>query len=105
MYKNGWGTASNIIDVVRLYREAADLGNVIAQFNCGIFLRDGRGAERSPTEALKYLTLAVYQEYSHAYIAIGEMYRDGDGIEEDSDESAKCFNMQMNRNTQVPLRV
>ena len=53
MYANGTGVPQNNTEAARLYRLAADQGDVQAQSNLGVLHKNGTGVPQDHTEAVR----------------------------------------------------
>jgi len=84
MYKTGAGVEPNPrLEYVWLERSARH-GNVQAQYEYGISLRDGRGTVQDYTGAVKWMRLAAEGGNGAAQLALGNMYRTGLGMPADN---------------------
>jgi TPR repeat protein/V8-like Glu-specific endopeptidase len=63
-----------------VYRDAANLGDPIAQFNLGSLSANGEGVRKSPTAAADWFRKSAEQGFVHAQTNLGFRYRDGDGV-------------------------
>ncbi len=68
-----------------LYKEAADYGLAVAQYNYGVLVREGQ-----PREAFSYFKKAASQGYLGALLALADSYAFGRGVEKDAVESLRC---------------
>ena len=75
------------------YERAADLGNAGAQYNLGIFYRDGTGVEQDLAEALRRFRQAAEQGDAAAQCAIGQAYHFGHGVPFDFERAAHYFRL------------
>jgi len=84
MYKTGAGVEpSPRLEFMWLERSARH-GNVQAQYEYGISLRDGRGTVQDYTGAVKWIRLAAEGGNGPAQLALGNMYRTGLGMPADN---------------------
>jgi hypothetical protein len=67
----------------RLYRKAAEAGDVDAALALGRILRDGDGVEADPKEAAGWLRMAADAGRAEAQQALAELYREGRGVPKD----------------------
>ncbi|WP_304523539.1 tetratricopeptide repeat protein [Cyanobium sp. Copco_Reservoir_LC18] len=74
---------------VKRYRNAAEKGDAIAQFNLGVMYANGRGLEQDYAEAVKWYRKAADQGDPDAQFNLGLMYANGQGVAQDDAESAK----------------
>ena len=82
----------------QLITTAADAGNVVAARNLGILYRDGDRDgvfdgvfEGGSEKARKYFHQAAEQGDTKAQIALGEMYRKGDGVQKELELAVEWF--------------
>jgi TPR repeat protein len=66
MYDKGWGVPPDDREALRLFLESANLGLDQAQFNLGVYYRDGRGTEPDPVSSYVWFSLAARQEVKEA---------------------------------------
>lgn len=67
----------------KIYYELAKAGNTEAQYNCGVLLRSGQGAERDDKRALKWFFRAARSGHAKAQYTIGMQYLKGIGVKKD----------------------
>ena len=72
-------------------REAADRGDVRAQYDLGRMYKDGRGVPQDPAEAMKWFRKAAQQGDAQAQYDLGRMYEDGRGVPQDPAEAMKWY--------------
>ncbi len=66
-----------------LFEEAAKAGNPFAQNSLAWLYREGRGGlDKDPAQALKWYKQAAEQGFSLAMTALGHIYREGDGVDQ-----------------------
>jgi hypothetical protein len=84
MYKTGSGVDKNArLEYIWLERSARH-GNVQAQYEYGIALRDGRGTVQDYAGAVKWIQLAAEGGNGPAQLALGNMNRTGLGMAADN---------------------
>ena len=84
MYKTGAGVEANArLEYIWLERSARH-GNVQAQYEYGIALRDGHGTVQDYAGAVKWMQLAAEGGNGPAQLALGGMYRTGLGMPADN---------------------
>jgi TPR repeat protein len=59
MYQRGLGVQQDFAEAVRLYRNAADQGEPLAQNNLGIMYATGQGIPKDNVQALMWFSLAA----------------------------------------------
>ena len=70
----------NDAEVVKQFREDADLGYPRAQFNLGVMYANGRGVLKNNVEAVKWYRKAAEQGLVSAQFNLGVSYINGVGI-------------------------
>ena len=73
-------TPENDAEVVKQFREDADLGYPRAQFNLGVMYANGRGVLKNNVEAVKWYRKAAEQGFVSAQFNLGVSYINGVGI-------------------------
>ena len=82
-YFFGRGTPKNLVEAVRLYKIAAEMGLAKAQFSYGLRLQRGEGTPCNPVEAFTWLKRAADAGYADAQCQVGHALQTGHGVEED----------------------
>jgi TPR repeat protein len=80
MYGNGYGVQKSLQEEQKWLERAARHGNVQAQYEYGVALRDGHGTVQDYEGARKWIQLAADSGNGQAQLALGLMYRTGLGI-------------------------
>jgi len=70
-------------DAVRIWRELAEDGDVVAQRNLGLMYQRGRGVRKNLREASRWYRRAADQDDAGAQFALGAMYQTGQGMPQD----------------------
>jgi len=83
MYFVGEGVSQDRAEATRLYRLAAEQGNIHAQDALGFVYLDGVGAQRDYAEAAKWFRRAADQGNVDAQFNLGGMYELGNGVRQD----------------------
>ena len=83
-------TPEHMETVRRLFRNAAEQGDALAQFFMGLLSGDGKGGVDS-VEAAKWLRKAAEQGHALSQYFLGNMYRKGDGLSQNHTEAVKLF--------------
>ena len=81
---------SKVQDIDQL-RQAAEQGDVEAQFQLGGMYSRGEGVPEDDREAVKWYRKAAEQEHASAQYNMGVMYHDGEGVPEDYREAMKWY--------------
>lgn len=90
MYMRGEGVESSPEDCIRLFEEAAALGDEKAMYNLGAIYDNGDIVEDSIETAIAWYEKAMEYGSPDAAGALGDIYLEGDGVEE-SEEAADRF--------------
>ena len=72
-------------------RQAAELGNALAQVYYGGHLRNGIGTETDMAAAVKWFRKAARHKHASAYLWLGTCYENGEGVERDLAEAEKWY--------------
>ena len=83
--------AGNFSVALKEFREAADRGNRLAEFNYAMMLLNGEGTAANVDEGRKWLRKAADANMSHAQYVYGKMYDDGDFVARDPAEAHQWF--------------
>lgn len=73
------------------WRQMADQGHAVAQYNLGVLYEYGRGVGQSDVEAAKWYERASRQGISAAQYKLGVMYDNGWGVPRDDGEAVKWY--------------
>jgi TPR repeat protein len=73
----------NLTEAVKWYRNAADRGLAVAQYNLGNSYRRGRGVAQDAAQAVNWFGKAAGQDFVHAQLALAAMYAAGEGVPRD----------------------
>jgi len=77
----------------RLYRRAADLGDMEAMYMVGISYLKGNGVKYDKKKAVKYFRMAADRGYVLAQYNLGGALRKGDGVTQDDDEALRFYKL------------
>ena len=83
--------AGDYAEAVKLWCEAAEAGNRIAQNSLGDCYYYGKGVAKDYTEAVKWYRKAAEQGYASAQNNLGTCYHWGKGVERDDAEAVKWY--------------
>lgn len=83
--------AGNFTAALKEFREAADHGNRLAQFDYAMMLLNGEGTTADVDEGRKWLRKAADQNMAHAQYVYGRMYDDGDFVARDPAQAHQWF--------------
>ncbi len=68
------------------FKKAADSGNYVAQYNIGLYYKEGRGVEQSYKEMFHYMEMSAKNGFEPAMIEVARLYKRGCGVEKDTDK-------------------
>jgi TPR repeat protein len=68
---------------IKEWRQQADQGDAVAQFNLGLIYANGYGVPEDDVEAVKWYRKAAEQGQARAQSNLGVMYLSGEGVPED----------------------
>ena len=90
-----YGVAQDSIRAFYWYQKAAAQGQGGAQNNLGCMYLSGQGVEPNPIQAAKLFHQSSIQGSTSNYAALnlGEMYRDGVGVQRDLRAASRCFQL------------
>ena len=71
-YHDGRGVMQNFQTAAKLYRQAAEQGDVRAQNRLGQYYHSGLGVDRDPEQALIWLEKAAQQQRPPIYVRSGQ---------------------------------
>ena len=76
---------------IKQYREAAEQGNAIAQYDLGRSYANGYGVPEDYSEAAKWYSKAAEQGHIEAQYNLGRCYTNGEGVPVDKAEAVKWY--------------
>ena len=71
--------------------QAAEQGNVDAQFNLGVMYENGRGVRQDYIQAVQWYRKAAEQGIAQAQYNLGLMYRNGQGVRQDYAQAEQWY--------------
>ncbi len=77
------GTEAALLQAVKLYRSAAEAGDLAAQNNLGEFYETGRGVPRQPEQALDWYRRSAEKDFAPAQFNLARLLAYGVGTERD----------------------
>ncbi|QCP51466.1 sel1 repeat family protein [Trinickia violacea] len=83
--------AGNLPAALKEFRDAAEHGSRLAEFNYAMMLLNGEGTQANVEEGKKWLRKAADANMSHAQYVYGKMYDDGDFVARDPAEAHRWF--------------
>ncbi|KAJ2382415.1 hypothetical protein H4S02_005759 [Coemansia sp. RSA 2611] len=86
MYSHGQGTADGKPDDVAAFgrmERAALAGSVEAQYNLGLFYKEGKGVEKNPGLAVEYWSLASAERFPVAMLNLAKLLMEGEFVTKD----------------------
>ncbi len=88
-YENGLGTAKNIDEALRWYREAAGNGNADAAYALGRLYEGSENLPANPREAMKFYEAAAERDHPSAQYRLGRGFANGEGLPIDRVQAIK----------------
>ncbi|KXS14206.1 HCP-like protein [Gonapodya prolifera JEL478] len=76
---------------VRLCRNAASLGDKVAQYKLGVLYDNGWSVAKNDHEAIYWYSIAADEGYSEAQYALGGFYEIGRGVEKDPSQALAWY--------------
>ena len=92
MYELGKGVSQNAEKSVVLYRQAADMGDLYAQYNLGVSYDTGSGTPQNYRQAVIWYQRAAEQGASFAQFNLAIMYEQGRGAHRSYQKAAHWYN-------------
>lgn len=92
MYELGKGVSQNAETSVVLYRQAADMGDLYAQYNLAVSYDAGNGVPQNYREAVRWYQRAAKQGASFAQYNLAIMYEQGRGAHKSYKKAAHWYN-------------
>jgi TPR repeat protein len=89
MYNDSQGVTQNSQQDIERYGQAAEQGDVEAQYKLGMMYRDGKGVVQNCNQALEWLTKSAEQGHAKAQYSLGEMYALGWCVQQNYQEAFK----------------
>ncbi|MDG6408432.1 tetratricopeptide repeat protein, partial [Glaesserella parasuis] len=74
-----------------MFKELAEQGYAVAQFNLGVMYDKGQGVNQDYHQAAKWFQKAAEQGHAVAQFNLGNMYYNGQGVDQDYHQAAKWF--------------
>lgn len=78
-------------DAVRIWRELAQDGDIIAKRNLGLMYQRGRGVRKDLRQAARWYQRAADEGDAGAQLALGAMYQTGKGVRQDYELAASYY--------------
>jgi TPR repeat protein len=93
LYQLGRGQErlGNDTAALQSYRNAADLGSLIASFSAGVRERDGVGTDRDDEEATRLFKLCADKGDADCLNSLAYQYQEGRGVPADPTEAARLY--------------
>ena len=79
--------------------QAAEQGEVAAQFSLGFMYASGEGVPKDDAEAVQWYRLAAEQGHAEAQFSLGAMYMNGQGVPQDDETAHVWLNVAASRST------
>ena len=90
-YYIGDGVKQDYSKAAALYRQAADLGDPMAQSDLGVMYENGRGVAQDDTQAVSWYRKAAEQGYAGGQYNLGVMYKNGRGVAQDYTQAVSWY--------------
>ncbi len=91
-YAKGIGVQEDDSEAALWFSKAAEKGQAKAQFNLGIYYRNGYGGlKRDEIEAGRWFRAAALQGNAAAQYYLGSMYESGDGVQKNEAEALRWY--------------
>ncbi|MDG6450409.1 tetratricopeptide repeat protein, partial [Glaesserella parasuis] len=74
-----------------MFKELAEQGYAVAQFNLGIMYDNGHGVNQDYHQAVKWYQKAAEQGNANAQFNLGNMYYQGRGVNQDYHQAVKWY--------------
>jgi TPR repeat protein len=81
MYADGDGVPRDMAEALRWWKSAAERGEPVGRFNLAREYHAGTSLPRDDRKAVELLNLSADDGYAFAAHMLGDLYRDGDGVE------------------------
>ena len=91
MYGTGNGVKTDVVEAVRWFRKAAEVGNSEGKYQLGVAYVFGLGVEKNEREAVKWFQKAAEDGHPAASYNLGVCYAKGIGVKKDEKEAVKCY--------------
>ena len=93
-YRDGaYGLVPSHKKAARLYQRAAELGDVLAMYNLGVFYSSGEGVKLDKKKAVKYYRMAVDRGFANAQYNLGVCFERGTGVAQDYAEAIRFYKL------------
>jgi uncharacterized protein len=86
-----FGLATNIMEAMKWWRQAAEQNHALAQHNLGVCYRDGQGVATDYVEAVKWFRKAAEQHWAEAEYNLAICFQEGRGLTKDPAEAVKWY--------------
>ena len=81
----------NYTEAIKCFREAAEQGLAISQYNLGVLYQYGEGVEKDEAQAVDWYRKAAEQGHMKAQHNLATCYLHGMGVPQNDEEAAKWF--------------
>ena len=85
------GSVDAVAEAARLYRQAAEAGNLLGMNNLGLMYANGTGVAKDAAEAVRWFRKAVEADNAQGMSNLGFMYANGTGVAKDAAEAARWY--------------
>ena len=80
-----------LADYIKSYKEAAEHGDAVSQYNLGAAYRWGVGVPLDKAKAVEWIRKSAEQGYAVAQRMLGHMYEIGEGLPQSSDDAIPWY--------------
>lgn len=97
-YSFGLGKEQNYEEAYRLYRKAAEAGNLEAMCDLGYMYLVGQGIPQDKAKSFEWWKRSADMGYVHSMRDVGQSYLNGDGCPMDSEQAVRYFRLASEHN-------
>ena len=84
MYLHGTGVTADAAEAATWMRKAAEQGSTVAEYESGVFSKEGFGGPKDYAAAANWFRKAAHQRHADAAFNLALMYQSGLGVERDA---------------------
>jgi TPR repeat protein len=97
----GSGKPDDLTQAVDLLRKAAEIEVPDAQYALAVLTKEGRGTEKNPAEAARWMARAAANDNLSAQVEYAIMLFNGDGVKADETRAARLFALAAGRGNAI----
>lgn len=83
--------ASDMGEIMRMLREAADQGHAVAQFALGLMHSEGRSVKQDLAEGFEWQLKSALQDFVSAQMSVAQLFFDGRGVQRSDVEAVRWY--------------